>query len=94
MPTAMLSPSPPSPDTGETIDVMERVIVSPAGGIYEPLDRDDEVAEGDVIGHVAVAGQDRVPVRSPFTGRLVEVVAWHGERVLHRQRIAWLRVAL
>ena len=46
-----------------------------------------------MIGHVAVAGQDRVPVRSPFAGRLVEVVAWHGERVLHRQRIAWLRVA-
>ena len=46
-----------------------------------------------MIGHVAVAGQDRVPVRSPFAGRLIEVVAWHGERVLHRQRIAWLRIA-
>jgi hypothetical protein len=88
MPPALLTS-----DDGETIDVIERVIVSPASGVYEPLDRDQDVAAGDVIGHVAVAGDDRVPVRSPFTGRLIEVVAWHGERVLPRQRIAWLRVA-
>jgi hypothetical protein len=87
------APAPLLPDSGETIDVVERVIVSPAVGVYEPLDGTQDVEAGDVIGHVAVAGQDRVPVRSPFAGRLVEVVAWHGERVLHRQRIAWLRVA-
>lgn len=74
-------------------DAAERVIVSPAGGVYEPLDRSDRVEAGDVIGHVTVAGQDAVPVRSPFAGRLVEIVAWRGERVLHRQRIAWLRLA-
>ena len=83
----------PLVEPGETIEVMERVIVSPAVGVYESLEGSCDVAAGDVIGHVAVAGQDRVPVRSPFAGRLVEVVAWHGERVLHRQRIAWLRVA-
>jgi hypothetical protein len=86
-------PIPLLPDPGETIDVVERVIVSPAVGVYQPTDHGHEVVVGDVIGHVAVAGQDPVPVRSPFTGRLVQVVAWHGERVLHRQRIAWLRVA-
>ena len=89
----MPAPAHHAQDTGETIDVVERVIVSPAGGVYEPLDGSRDVVSGDVIGHVAVAGQDRVPVRSPFAGRLMEVVAWHGERVLHRQRIAWLRVA-
>ena len=89
----MPAPAHHTQDTGETIDVVERVIVSPAGGVYEPLDGSRDVASGDVIGHVAGAGQDRVPVRSPFAGRLMEVVAWHGERVLHRQRIAWLRVA-
>ena len=92
-----MQPPPPSsaltPEAGEKIDVVERVIVSPAGGVYETLHGNRDVAAGDVIGHVAVAGQDRVPVRSPFAGRLIEVVAWHGERVLHRQRIAWLRVA-
>jgi hypothetical protein len=78
---------------GETIEVSERIIVSPAGGVYEPVPGTTEVEEGDVIGHVSVAGEAPVPVRSPFRGRLVEMVAWHGERVLHRQRIAWLRVA-
>jgi hypothetical protein len=77
----------------EMFDAAERVIVSPAVGVYEPLDRPADVEAGDVIGHVTVAGQDPVPVRSPFPGRLVEIVAWRGERVLHRQRIAWLRVS-
>ena len=89
----MPAPATPVPETGETIDVVERVIVSPVGGVYEPFEGGRDVAAGDVIGHVAVTGQERVPVRSPFAGRLIEVVAWHGERVLHRQRIAWLRVA-
>jgi predicted deacylase len=80
-------------DHGETIEVSERVIVSPARGVYEPLTNAGEVEEGDVIGHVSVPGEARVPVRSPFRGQLVEMVAWHGERVLHRQRIAWLRLA-
>ena len=89
----MPAPIARAPESGETIDVVERVIVSPAGGVYESLEGTRDVAAGEVIGHEAVAGQDRVPVRSPFAGQLIEVVAWHGERVLHRQRIAWLRVA-
>jgi hypothetical protein len=80
-------------EPGETIEVSERIIVSPVGGIYEPLPGARHVAAGEVIGHVTVAGRDLVPVRSPFAGHLVEMVAWHGERVLHRQRIAWLRTA-
>ena len=90
MPSATLLP----PAPGETIDVVERVIVSPVGGVFEPVDTTSmSVVAGEVIGHVAVAGEERVPVRSPFAGELVQVVAWRGERVLHRQRIAWLRVA-
>ena len=80
-------------DDGESIEVSERIIVSPAVGFYEPLAGASDVEAGDVIGHVAVSGQAPVPVRSPFRGRLVEVVAWRGERVVHRQRIAWLRLA-
>ncbi len=79
-------------ETGERIESTERVIVSPAVGVYEPLKGAAAVEAGDVIGHVAVPGQYAVPVRSPFRGELVEV-AWSGERVLHRQRIAWLRAA-
>jgi hypothetical protein len=80
-------------DDGERIEVSERIIVSPAVGVYEPLAGASDVEAGDVIGHVAVSGQEPVPVRSPFRGRVVEVVAWRGERVAHRQRIAWLRLA-
>lgn len=81
-------------DHGEQIEVAERVIVSPGPGVYEPAAVGArQVEAGEVIGHVAVAGEGSVPVRSPFRGRLVEEVAWSGERVLHRQRIAWLRVA-
>ncbi len=80
-------------EPGEVLDVSERVIVSPAVGRYEPVEHAAELEAGDVIGHVTVSGDARVPVLSPFRGRVVEVVAWHGERVAHRQRIAWLRVA-
>ena len=80
-------------DFFETFQAAERIIVSPAAGVYEPLDRSADIEAGDVIGHVTGAGQEVVPVRSPFAGRLIEVVAWSGERVLPRQRIAWLRVA-
>ena len=82
-------------EPGEIIDVAERVIVSPAPGVYEPLGGATrrDVEAGEVIGHVAVPGGGPVPVCSPFRGQLVEVVAWSGERVLHRQRIAWLRLA-
>ena len=79
-------------DTGETFEVPERVIVSPAVGVYEPSIEMGLVQSGDVIGHVAVAGAGTVPVCSPFGGQLM-AVAWSGERVLHRQRIAWLRAA-
>jgi hypothetical protein len=77
----------------ETFQAAERIIVSPAGGVYEPLAGRDELEPGDVIGHITVAGATPVPVCSPFRGRLVETVAWRGERVARRQRIAWLRVA-
>jgi hypothetical protein len=71
----------------------ERIIVAPAAGVYEPLPVEGRIEAGDVIGHITAAGQQVVPVRSPFAGRLIEVVAWAGERVTPRQRIAWLRVA-
>lgn len=82
-------------DHGERLDVAERLIISPGVGVYHPLEGDlpAEVAAGEVIGHVTVAGDERLPVRSPFPGQLVEVVAWAGERVAHRQRIAWVRTA-
>ncbi len=78
---------------GEVLDAAARIIVSPGAGVFQPADHAEDVASGDVIGHVTVAGAGAVPVRSPFEGRLVEVVAWPGERVTRGQRVAWLEVA-
>lgn len=80
-------------DTGELIDIAERVIVSPVGGVYQQVAAAGTIEAGDVIGHVAVAGGDTMPVRSPFRGVLVGLTAWSGERVAAHQRVAWLRVA-
>jgi hypothetical protein len=77
----------------EMFHAPERIIVSPGAGVYEPLDGPSQVAAGDVIGHITGPGQEVVAVRTPFAGKLVEMVAWKGERVVARQRIAWLRVA-
>ncbi len=77
----------------EMFQSSERIIVAPAAGVYEPLDVEGRIEAGDVIGHITAAGAEVVAVRSPFAGRLVEVVAWAGERVVSRQRIAWMRVA-
>jgi hypothetical protein len=84
------------PDEGETTHLVERVIVSPVGGRFIPVDTAPlcgEVDEGDVIGHVEVSGHELVPVSSPFRGHLVEMCAWRGERLQPQQRVAWLRAS-
>ncbi len=78
---------------GETVEVPERVIVSPSSGVFVPAESGGHVDEGAVIGHVHRTGSDRVPVRSPFRGQLVQVVAREGERVFVHDRIAWMRAA-
>lgn len=82
-------------DHGENIEIVERVIVSPGVGTYHPLDGGlpHHIEAGDLIGHIAISGSGELPVRSPFRGQLIEMVAWPGERMTHRQRIAWVRLA-
>ena len=78
---------------GEHLDAQERMIVSPAAGIYTPGDVDaGPIAAGMTIGFV-LAGGTNVPVVSPFDGHLVAVDAVGGERLTRHQRIAWLRAA-
>lgn len=82
---------------GEELRVLERLIVAPAVGVFEPVDADavtegDAVNEGDAVGHVVVSGE-RIAVRSRFTGALIGMLAVHGERVREGQPIAWLRTA-
>jgi len=77
--------------TGETIQVVERVVVSPAAGVFTPLTPEgSQVDAGQRIGQVCTR-TELVPVCTPFTGELVEIAASEGERVHHHQRVAWLR---
>lgn len=80
---------------GEELQVPERVIVAPALGTFRPEVRGaegDRVSEGQVVG-VVEAGREVVPVRSPFTGLLMGMMAEAGERVRDGQPVAWLRVS-
>jgi [acyl-carrier-protein] S-malonyltransferase len=74
---------------GEHLFAAERVVVSPAAGVFAPgssLRAGTELTVGQVLG--AVGGQE---VRSPFAGHIVGVLAVAGERVISSQPIAWLR---
>lgn len=78
---------------GETLQITERLIISPATGIYRPepspvvMADGTVLAEGDTVGTVG-----SVPVRSRFSGRLMGLLAIEGERVRKGQAVAWLRL--
>lgn len=74
---------------GEHLFATERLIVSPAAGVFEPvpgLGDGARITVGTVIGHLG-----DVEVRSAFDGVLQSYIAVSGERVTPRQPIAWLR---
>lgn len=74
---------------GEHLFAHERLVVSPAAGVFTPiagLVGGAAISTGHVIGHV---GDQEV--RSPFEGQLQAYIAVEGERVTSRQPIAWLR---
>ena len=75
---------------GEHLFATERLVVSPAAGVFTPAGLPDgtRLDVGDVLG--TVAGQE---VRSPFTGVLQSYIAVPGERITARQPVAWLRTA-
>ena len=82
---------------GEVLGVPERVIVAPAPGTFRPVEPPDAVvagpvAEEQVIGFVEGKGHS-TPVRSPFGGLLMGLLAHAGERVREGQPVAWLRLA-
>lgn len=82
---------------GERLMVPERVIVAPASGRFRPVPADEPstkavVTEDQVIGFVDGVGHS-TPVRSPFCGSLMGMMAHAGERVREGQPVAWLRLA-
>ena len=83
------SPAAPAAIEGEHLFAVERLVVSPAAGVFTPI---DSVRAGTVIDVGTVIGTvgDR-EVRSPFAGRVENFIAVDGERVTTHQPIAWLR---
>ena len=79
---------------GEHLDTLERMVVSPAAGVFSVVQDlvSTVVAAGTTIGFVR-AGDEHVPVQSPFGGQLVALDAVEGERLTRHQRVAWLRCA-
>jgi biotin carboxyl carrier protein len=79
---------------GETLAVLERVIVATTAGVFRPLPAADElvISAGEAIGVVEGPGAS-TPVRSPFRGRLMGMLARGGERVREGQPVAWLTLS-
>ena len=89
------------PVPGEVLAVPERVIVAPTVGVFRPLGDTDvdltdgggtAITAGQAIGVVEGPGSS-TPVRSPFGGFLIGMLARGGERVREGQPVAWLRLA-
>ena len=74
---------------GEHLFAVERLVVSPAAGVFTPVTdvtSGTSIGVGRILGHVS-----EHEVRSPFAGIVQSYIAVDGERVTSRQPIAWLR---
>jgi len=86
-PTATLPPG--SVHEGEHLFAVERMVVSPAAGIFQKvasIANKTHIEVGQIIGHVGES-----EVRTPFAGIVQNFIAVDGERVTAHQPIAWLR---
>lgn len=76
---------------GELLYAVERLIVSPTTGVFEPavdLAIGHSIDRGQLVGSVG-----ETEVRSAFAGSLEGLLALQGERVTTSQPLAWLRAA-
>ena len=74
---------------GERLYAVERLVVSPASGLFVPeptAQLGGDIAIGQLVGKVG-----STDVKSPFAGKLEGLLALDGERVSTSQPIAWLR---
>jgi [acyl-carrier-protein] S-malonyltransferase len=74
---------------GEHLFAVERLVVSPAAGVFTPIGNIGEGTAIDVGSLIGTVGD--AEVRSPFAGIVQAYIAVEGERVTPRQPIAWLR---
>jgi len=75
---------------GEVLYAMERLVISPCAGVFEPhidVTNGGEVKRGQIVGTVG-----DTEVKSPFSGFLQGLLALAGERVNTSQPLAWLRI--
>ncbi len=85
-------PAPVGQPDGEHLFMTERMVVSPAAGVFSPDPRwvdagdDAKVEVGELLGTVGTT-----EVRSLFAGVVQGFIALDGERVTASQPIAWLR---
>jgi biotin carboxyl carrier protein len=80
---------------GEVISMPERLIVAPAVGRFRLTAvayRGAYVDEGQEIG-VVEGPSTEASVCSPFSGRLMGVLAFEGERLRTGQPVAWMRAS-
>jgi [acyl-carrier-protein] S-malonyltransferase len=78
-----------APHEGEHLFAIERLVVSPAAGVFikkASIENNTRIEVGLVLGHVG-----ETEVRSPFAGILQNFIAVDGERLTAHQPIAWLR---
>lgn len=83
------APVAPAKIEGEHLFAVERLVVSPAAGVFTPVPTvavGSTIEVGLVIGHVGER-----EVRTPFSGIVQNFIAVDGERVTAHQPIAWLR---
>jgi biotin carboxyl carrier protein len=83
---------------GEDLFVPERVVCSPAAGVFRPAPPDTITTEGEVVYSGQVVGtitgpRSTIDVVSPFTGFFMGMLAHTGERVRAAQPVLWIRVA-
>ncbi|MXW42535.1 MAG: ACP S-malonyltransferase [Acidimicrobiia bacterium] len=77
------------PLEGEALFATERLVVSPAAGIFQPTTEPltgAAVSAGHLLGQVGAS-----EVRTPWNGIVMGFLAVEGERVAASQPIAWLR---
>lgn len=79
------------PLEGEALFTTERLVVSPAAGVFQPTNDNllgTSVPAGQLLGHVG-----ETEVRTPWDGMIMGFLAVDGERVTASQPIAWLRTS-
>jgi len=78
---------------GEHLYMIERMVVSPAAGIFVPAEPWRSTPNGTVDVGELLGTIGEVEVRSLFAGQVMGFIAVDGERVTTSQPIAWLRTA-